>query len=70
MKDFTEVQIEQAGVSVPGCGGLNYDGLMTFGWKPGMWVPVVDKTPNGVVVKFPNASGRFFIKNHEISDRR
>jgi hypothetical protein len=65
-----EIQIEQRGTGVQGMGGLNYKGLESLGWKPGMWLPVVSKGQRGVNVKLPDASGLTFIHDHEITAQR
>lgn len=56
--------------TIPGFGGLNYEGLASFGWELGAWLDVVEEKLDGVRVILPKAKSPVLIYKHEIEEFR
>ena len=54
--------------SFPGFGDLNYDGLISFGWRPENYYKVVKKDGSGVYIDLPFSCTPMYILNREIED--
>lgn len=54
--------------SVPGFGGLNYDGLISLGWRPENYYKVVKKDGSGVYIDLPFTCAPMYVWNREIED--